>query len=487
MDPIESYNLRAGGTVTPDRTREGARRFASAAPRWRCSSPGTNRGRARRCSSGRMAGATRTATCCRWPRRRGGSGGSVLLDLPGFGASPPPPDAWGTEDYADAVAEFLAARPAGRLIWIGHSFGCRVGLQLAARHPGLVDGLFLIAAAGLPRTRSPLGARPDRGTALAFRLARRFTPEGPRRDALRARFGSADYARAGPMRPILVKTVGEDLSEAARAVRCPTRAAVRRPRRRDPARDRRQAEQTDAAIAADRSARVRPLERSDRRTPPDRAAPVGVRGASRVTALPVLFAVLGFAVFAARRLLTYLHLFQQEEYDIRRFLRWIGENRGWDRRLSLILLAIFAAQLILLALVPEAVFVALGRAGLHRRRGDRARSAQNGEKEAGDDGARQADLRDRLGSGRAARDCRGAGQRTGRRLDRRGAARSVDADRGQSAARPGRGAGAAPLLERSPRQARPAQADRGRRLPVRTARPRSSTSSGMCSKPRRRP
>lgn len=78
-----------------------------------------------------------------------------------------------------------------------------------------------------------------------------------------------------------------------------------------------------------------------------------------MTAFAVLFALLGFAVFAARRLLTYLHLFQQEEYDNRRFLRWIGENHGWDRRLSLVLLALFAAQLILMALVPDAVFVAL--------------------------------------------------------------------------------------------------------------------------------
>jgi pimeloyl-ACP methyl ester carboxylesterase len=149
-------------------------------------------------------------------------GGSVLLDLPGFGASPPPPDPWGTEDYADAVAEFLAARPVERRVWIGHSFGCRVGLQLASRHPGLVSGLFLIAAAGLPRTRS----LPERvriaARRLAFRAARRLTPEGPRREALRARFGSADYARAGPMRPILVKAVGEDLSEVARVVSCPT-------------------------------------------------------------------------------------------------------------------------------------------------------------------------------------------------------------------------------------------------------------------------
>jgi pimeloyl-ACP methyl ester carboxylesterase len=153
-------------------------------------------------------------------------GSSVLLDLPGFGDSPPPPGAWSTADYADAVAEFLAARfsaegPPGRRIWIGHSFGCRVGLQLASRHPGLIGGLFLIAAAGLPRTRS----LPERirfaARRWAFRTARSLTPEGPRRDALRARFGSADYARAGPMRPILVKAVGEDLSEVARTVSCP--------------------------------------------------------------------------------------------------------------------------------------------------------------------------------------------------------------------------------------------------------------------------
>jgi pimeloyl-ACP methyl ester carboxylesterase len=149
-------------------------------------------------------------------------GGSVLLDLPGFGASPPPPGPWGTEDYADAVAEYLSGRPAERRIWIGHSFGCRVGLQLASRHPELVQGLFLIAAAGLPRTRS----LPERvriaARRLAFRAARRLTAEGPRREALRARFGSADYARAGPLRPILVKAVGEDLSAIARAVACPT-------------------------------------------------------------------------------------------------------------------------------------------------------------------------------------------------------------------------------------------------------------------------
>ena len=148
-------------------------------------------------------------------------GNSVLIDFPGFGASPLPPDAWGTADYADAVAEWLAGMPARRLVWVGHSFGARVGLRLAAQHPQLIDGLFLIAAAGLPKQRSlPERARVT-ARRWAFRLARYATPDGPARDRLRARFGSADYRNAGPLRPILVKTVTEDLSEVARAVRCP--------------------------------------------------------------------------------------------------------------------------------------------------------------------------------------------------------------------------------------------------------------------------
>ena len=146
---------------------------------------------------------------------------SVLLDLPGFGAAPPPPDAWGTADYADAVAEWLADLPPVRRVWVAHSFGCRVGLQLAARHPELIDGLFLIAAAGLRPRRSPAARLRIAARRWAFRLAGSVTPEGPGRDRLRERFGSADYRQAGKLRPILVKAVGEDLSDVARAVRCP--------------------------------------------------------------------------------------------------------------------------------------------------------------------------------------------------------------------------------------------------------------------------
>ena len=153
--------------------------------------------------------------------------GSVLVDLPGFGASPAPVEAWSTADYADAIAEWLGSEPQERRVWIGHSFGCRVGLQLAARHPALLDGLFLIAAAGLPPRRALSARLRVAARRWAFRFARAVTPEGPARDRLRARFGSADYRAAGPLlRSILVKAVSEDLSEVARAVRIPVTLLV---------------------------------------------------------------------------------------------------------------------------------------------------------------------------------------------------------------------------------------------------------------------
>ncbi len=152
-----------------------------------------------------------------------GQGTHLLLDFPGFGDSPPPPDAWDTGDYADATAELLAARPpASKTIWIGHSFGCRVGLQIAARHPESVSGLFLIAGAGLPRQRG-LGERVRLGARVrSFKALKRAAPVlGLDVEKLRHRFGSKDYASAGEMRAVLARVVSEDLSEVARKISCP--------------------------------------------------------------------------------------------------------------------------------------------------------------------------------------------------------------------------------------------------------------------------
>ncbi|NCC21132.1 MAG: UDP-N-acetylmuramoyl-tripeptide--D-alanyl-D-alanine ligase [Alphaproteobacteria bacterium] len=56
---------------------------------------------------------------------------------------------------------------------------------------------------------------------------------------------------------------------------------------------------------------------------------------------------IAFIIFSTRRLLTYLHVYQQEEYDTRRFLRWMLEKRAFDKRLTVALAAISALMLVM--------------------------------------------------------------------------------------------------------------------------------------------
>lgn len=155
----------------------------------------------------------------------GSSSCHILLDLPGFGASSPPPAAWGTEDYADDAATLLRSLPPfnGPTVWIGHSFGCRVGIQIAARHKGLIQGLCLIAGAGLPRRRGFFENLSLKARIYSFKIAKFFwTLLGRDVEELRRKFGSADYRAAGVLRDIFIKVVREDLSEIAKTISCPT-------------------------------------------------------------------------------------------------------------------------------------------------------------------------------------------------------------------------------------------------------------------------
>jgi UDP-N-acetylmuramoyl-tripeptide--D-alanyl-D-alanine ligase len=61
---------------------------------------------------------------------------------------------------------------------------------------------------------------------------------------------------------------------------------------------------------------------------------------------PAALVLAGFAAFAWKRLITYLHIFQQEEYDGRRFLSWIWRRAAFDRRVTLVVAALFALSLL---------------------------------------------------------------------------------------------------------------------------------------------
>ncbi len=149
----------------------------------------------------------------------------LAVDLPGFGWSPIPPAAWGTREYALHVEHLLTALGVERSACLGHSFGGRVAIRLAAEAPARVSKLVLVASAGI---RAPRGARyyarlgvtkllkrvlslPLWGAAGARLLARRLE-----------RVGSRDYRTAGAMRPTLVRLVNEDLAPLLPAIQAPT-------------------------------------------------------------------------------------------------------------------------------------------------------------------------------------------------------------------------------------------------------------------------
>jgi pimeloyl-ACP methyl ester carboxylesterase len=147
---------------------------------------------------------------------------TVALDLPGFGEAPLPTAVWGTPDHAEFVADALRLAGIQRAHFIGHSFGAKTALYLAATHSELVDHLVLVGSNGV-RLPPSAAQRLKSTVARAARIAGRVgTPGRKLRDAIYRRIASDDYRDAGPLRPMLVRTVNEDFSHLLPLVKSPT-------------------------------------------------------------------------------------------------------------------------------------------------------------------------------------------------------------------------------------------------------------------------
>lgn len=146
---------------------------------------------------------------------------AVAVDLPGFGASPAPPEAWGAAGYAEAAGAVLDGMDQPAVV-VGHSFGGRVAVQLAVMRPEGV-GALVLTGAPLVRLRGAAPVKP----ALAYRVGRALHRRGVVGDRamerLRQRHGSADYRAAeGVMRQVLVRVLSETYEEQLAAITCPT-------------------------------------------------------------------------------------------------------------------------------------------------------------------------------------------------------------------------------------------------------------------------
>ena len=146
----------------------------------------------------------------------------ISLDLPGFGDSPVPPEHWGTPEYAAFVRDVLADLGIGRAHFVGHSYGAKTSLYLAATEDGLVDKLVLQGSSGL-RTPPSMKARMKRSLSKGAKFAGRLGRPGQAlRQAVYDRIASTDYRDAGAMRPILVRVVNEDMTPFLSQIKSPT-------------------------------------------------------------------------------------------------------------------------------------------------------------------------------------------------------------------------------------------------------------------------
>ena len=141
----------------------------------------------------------------------------VQCDLPGFGASDEPNEPWNVDAYADFFCAFMEALDVKKAILLGHSYGGRIIIKLAAREslPFEIEKIVLVDSAGV---------MPERTASQKFRvrmykIKRNFLMSRPVHamfpeviDYWMSKQGSDDYRAASPMmKKCLVMAVNEDL------------------------------------------------------------------------------------------------------------------------------------------------------------------------------------------------------------------------------------------------------------------------------------
>ena len=154
----------------------------------------------------------------------------ITLDFPGHGKSSEPDTPWGVADFAKGVLELLDHLDIVRCSVIAHSFGGRVAIYMAATHPERISRLVLCGSAGIrPKTDPEKEKKKNayqRQKELVIKIgklpgAHNITEK--LMDALRNKYGSADYKALSPgMRQTFVKIVNEDLTDSLGSIKAST-------------------------------------------------------------------------------------------------------------------------------------------------------------------------------------------------------------------------------------------------------------------------
>lgn len=143
----------------------------------------------------------------------------TVIDFPGHGRSGRPPEPWGVPEYAEATKELMERLQIAPCAVVGHSFGGRIAIYLAAVYPALIGRIVITGGAGL---RKPQTEEAKQRSARYEKLKKRYLwmkntglfgglPDRLAK-VLREKYGSKDYnSLDDEMRKTFVKVINLDL------------------------------------------------------------------------------------------------------------------------------------------------------------------------------------------------------------------------------------------------------------------------------------
>ena len=146
------------------------------------------------------------------------------LNFPGFGTSEPPHRPFTLHDYAEIVKEFviklLAISHKPQAIIVGHSFGARVAVKLAAQNPELIQKLILVDCG---KTHGQSAQRTAQSVLVT--LAKPFFKPGfmqPLRKKIYEWLGAEDYIATPELKETYLNIIREPLEPLFPQITVPT-------------------------------------------------------------------------------------------------------------------------------------------------------------------------------------------------------------------------------------------------------------------------
>jgi pimeloyl-ACP methyl ester carboxylesterase len=138
----------------------------------------------------------------------------ILIDLPGFGGSTIPTEVIDSYDYSRYVMEFISKLGIKKYSLLGHSFGGKVAIIIAAESDN-VERLFLVSPSGILKNyfKMILGF-----VAIVFRFLFSWILPDRFMEKFANYFRSKDYKQSGEMSKIFKKTVNQGVTKEAKNI-----------------------------------------------------------------------------------------------------------------------------------------------------------------------------------------------------------------------------------------------------------------------------